>query len=37
MTDKYHSAIDSLEDAEMELMMSDIEVVHQGLKPGRSR
>ena len=37
MIDKYHSAVDELLPAELELMMPDIETVHLGLAPGHSR
>ena len=37
MIDKYHSAVDELLPAELELMMPDIETVHLGLVPGHSR
>ena len=37
MIDKYHSAVDELLPAELELMMPDIEKVHLGLVPGHSR
>jgi hypothetical protein len=37
MVDKYDGAVCSLDPAEMELMMSDIEIVHHGLHSGHSR
>ena len=37
MIDMYHSALDELLPAELELMMPDIEIVHLGLVPGHSR
>lgn len=37
MVDRYHECSEHLEDAEMELMMEDINYVHQGLRPGHTR